>query len=430
VLSLSRRGLLAPSLTLTIAVAGASFVACKPPAAPAEDKPADGDKPAEPAADAPKATGPVARVNGTEVPRADFDRQMERTRARFERAGRQIAPQLESRLKENLIRKLVDDELIRQKAKAEGVDVQGTALDEKYAEHKQRFGSDQAFQSFLERTAQTEDDVKKDLNRNLLRDELFAKMMSGQVPTDDDAKKYFEENQAKYRQREQVKASHILFKVSKADGTAKLAEAKKKANGVMKLAKKKGADFAALAREHSEGPTAPKGGDLGAFSRGRMVKEFEDAAFKAKAGQILGPVETKFGFHVIKIFEKTPERQRAYDEVKESILTSLKARAKSRATREILRAMKTEAKIEILEAGVQLDRRSAPPMPLGAGGKGGMPLQQLSGARGKMLPGGAKSAGPGTANPAAAAKAKAALNKARLNIKAMPKAEGAPATEQ
>jgi peptidyl-prolyl cis-trans isomerase C len=396
---------------LSFALAALVASGCKPPPAPE----ATDDKSAEPAKDeaqapAPEATGPVARVNGVELPRESFQRQMDRTRARFERAGRQIAPALESRLKENLIRKMVDDELIRQKAKAESVTVEGGELDAKFGEHRQRFGSDTAFTAFLERTSQSEADVRSDLERNLLRDKLFSKLMAGQEPGEDDAKKYYEENKDKYKQREQVRASHILLKVGRNDPAEVKADKEKRSKELAKLAKKQGADFAALAREHSEGPTASKGGDLGPFSRGRMVKEFEEAAFAAKPGKIVGPIETKFGFHVIKVFEKTPERQRAYDEVKESILTSLQARAKSRATREILKTMKTDAKIEVLEPGVELDRRARPPTPLRPDGA---PIQGKGVATSPINP---------NANPAAAARAKAALQKTRLEATKVPKA--------
>ena len=323
-------------------------------------KPEEGaDKPTGDAATAAPGTGPVAKVNGQDIARGTFEKQMERTRARFKRAGRQIAPALETRLKENLIRKLVEEELIEQKAKAEGVALEAAEIEAKLAEHKARFGSDKAFAAFLERTQQSEADVKTDLDKNLLRDKLFAKLLLGQEPTDEDAKKYYEENQDKYKQKEQINAQHILFKTDKntsdADKKKKLTDAKK-----VFTEAKKGADFGELAKKHSEGPTAQRGGDLGTFSRGRMVKQFEDVAFAAKAGELLGPVETQFGYHIIKVNEKTAELQRPYEEVKESILTSLKARQKSKATRDLLDKLKTDAKVEVIEPGVSLDAKKAP----------------------------------------------------------------------
>ncbi len=350
-----------------------------------EDGKAAGDKTVATSA---SGSGPVARINGEEIERDDFDKQMERTRARFQRAGRQIAPALETRLKENLIRKLVEEQLIAQKAKAEGVTVTGDELTAKVTEHKTRFGSDKAFLSFLERTNQTEADVKSDLEKNLLRDKLFAKLLASSEPGDVEAKKYYDENLDKYKQKEQIKASHILIKVDKTttepEKKAKLAEAKK----VMAEAKKSGANFEEIAKKYSDGPTKDRGGDLGMFSRGRMVKPFEDAAFAAKPGDIVGPVETQFGFHVIKVYEKTPESQRPYDEVKDSILTSLKARQKSKATRELLDKLKAEAKVEVLEPGVSLDAKKAP---IALDGK---PLPNIGSEKGAAAAGGAEKAPP------------------------------------
>ena len=184
-----------------------------------------GDKPTA------SAGGAVAKVNDVEIGRAAFDKQMERTRSRFQRAGRQIAPALETRLKENLIRKMVEESLIEQKAKAESVTVTSDELTAKVTEHKGRFGSDKAFQSFLERTNQSEADVKDDLEKNLLRDKLFAKLLASSEPTEADVKKYYDDNLEKYKQKEQIKAAHILFKVEKdtsdKDKKAKLAAAKK-----------------------------------------------------------------------------------------------------------------------------------------------------------------------------------------------------------
>jgi peptidyl-prolyl cis-trans isomerase C len=342
-------------------------------------------------------TGPVATVNGKDVSRSDFDKQMERTRDRFKRAGRDVAAPLEARLKENLVRKMVEEELIAQKAKSEGVALSADELDAKVNEHKGRFGSDTAFKGFLERTNQSEADVRDDLEQNLLRDKLFAKMMMGQEVKEEDAQKYYDENKDKYKQKEQIKASHILFKVDAATTPADKKKREMEAKKALAEAKRGGADFAAIAKKYSEGPTKDNGGDLGMFSRGRMVKPFEDAAFAAKAGDVIGPVETQFGYHVIKVFDKTPEQQRPFADVKESIMTSLTARQKSKATRELLDKLKADAKITVLEPGVSLDPSKGAaldvsgglaPVPLGGpGGPGGVGGPMTKGAAaGPLMP--------------------------------------------
>lgn len=212
------------------------------------------------------------------------------------------------------------------------------------AEHKARFGDDQKFASFLERTNQTEDEVQADLGKDVLRDKLIARLFPSTEPTEQDARKYYEENLEKYHQKETIKASHILFKVeegtSKKDKQAKLAQAR----AVLAEAKQPGVDFAALAETYSEGPTKERGGDLGTFSRGRMLKTFETAAFAANAGDVIGPVATQLGYHIIKIYEKTAARQRPFDEVKASILTSLKALHKEKAARELFGTLEASAR--------------------------------------------------------------------------------------
>jgi parvulin-like peptidyl-prolyl isomerase len=101
----------------------------------------------------------------------------------------------------------------------------------------------------------------------------------------------------------EIAASHILISykgADRSDAKRSKAEAKKLAEKVLKEAKANGADFAALAKKYSDGPSKTKGGDLGTFNRGKMAKPFEDAAFKLKVDQVSDVVETSFGFHIIK----------------------------------------------------------------------------------------------------------------------------------
>ena len=122
---------------------------------------------------------------------------------------------------------------------------------------------------------------------------------------DADIAAFYQQNLAQYQTPEQVRASHILFKTEGKDENA----VKAQAEDVLKKAKAPGADFAALAKQYSEDEIEQGtiGGDLDYFGRGRMVPEFEQAAFAMKAGDISDLVKTAFGFHIIKVVDKQPE---------------------------------------------------------------------------------------------------------------------------
>lgn len=109
---------------------------------------------------------------------------------------------------------------------------------------------------------------------------------------------------------EEVQASHILIKFGEDKEAAKT-----KINEI--LAEAKTGDFAELAKKHSQDGSAPNGGDLGFFKKGQMVKEFEEAAFAAKVGEVVGPVETMFGYHLIKVTEKKndPQEEISYSDL-------------------------------------------------------------------------------------------------------------------
>ncbi|MEJ2190575.1 MAG: peptidyl-prolyl cis-trans isomerase, partial [Acidobacteriota bacterium] len=140
------------------------------------------------------------------------------------------------------------------------------------------------------------------------------------LPVDeDDLKAYYEEHKDEFVEGEQAHARHILFRVPPDATPEQDADAKLRAEAVARMAAE-GADFAELAAKHSEDPgSKDNGGDLGWFGRGRMVPEFEEAVFGAKPGDIVGPVKSQFGYHVIRVEGFRPEHQRPFDEVEEQV---------------------------------------------------------------------------------------------------------------
>ena len=155
----------------------------------------------------------------------------------------------------------------------------------------------------------------------LTQDALLAQVSV----TPEEVKAQYAAAEKSYTQEEQRQAAHILIAVKPDAPEAEREAAKKKAEDIAAQAKANPAKFAELAKQYSQDPgSAAQGGDLGNNPRGTMVKPFDDAVFAMKPGEIVGPVQSDFGSHVIKLFGITPARIRPFDEVKAQIETDLK----------------------------------------------------------------------------------------------------------
>lgn len=152
------------------------------------------------------------------------------------------------------------------------------------------------------------------------------------VPTDKEIAAFYKAKfNTLFSHPERVRAQHILIAVTPDASAKSRQEAKAKAENVLAQLKK-GADFAKLAAQNSDDPgSRDHGGDLGFFQRGQMIKPFEDAAFSLKPGQISGVVETRFGYHIIKVNEVTPARTDTVEQAKPRIVEMLRARAGQRS---------------------------------------------------------------------------------------------------
>lgn len=155
--------------------------------------------------------------------------------------------------------------------------------------------------------------------------------------TDERMQRYYEQHKAEFVEEEQVTASHILVKTEE-----EAREVRKE------LAQ--GKDFAELAKAKSTGPSGPKGGSLGTFGRGQMVGPFEEAAFALKAGEISAPVQTQFGWHIIKVTARSEGEQQSFDQVKEDI----RQKMSSDYVQTLLKDLQDKATIEVKDPAYQM----------------------------------------------------------------------------
>lgn len=143
--------------------------------------------------------------------------------------------------------------------------------------------------------------------------------------SDDEVKQYYEDHQPEFGTQEQRQAAHILIAVSKQASDADKQAAKAKAEQLLQEIKQTPSKFAALAKQYSQDPgSAAKGGDLGMFGHGAMVKPFEDSVFGLKVGEVSNLVQTDFGFHIIKLLAVKPAKIQSLGEVKNLIVQRLK----------------------------------------------------------------------------------------------------------
>lgn len=152
--------------------------------------------------------------------------------------------------------------------------------------------------------------------------------------TDEDAKKYYDANKEKFKEPEKINISHILV-----DNEA---EAK---DIMAKL--KSGAEFATLAKERSKDASKEKGGELGFIAKGQTAPEFEQAAFALQPGQISDIVKTQFGYHIIKVSEKQPEKLMAYDDIKDQLKQMMLAGKQKESFEMLLKDLRDRNKVVV-----------------------------------------------------------------------------------
>ena len=288
----------------------------------------------------------VAVVNGVTINQGTYDRELNFFVRRAATGGKQIPDTQMAQMKNEVLESLIERELLFQESKKKGIQVKSEAVSDQLQKIKQRYPNPEEFKKLLSSMGLTESDVLSQIARGMAIQELIDKEVAEKIKvSDEETKSFYDRNPQLFQQPEQIKASHILIKVQSNAPDEQKAEARKKIETVQQKVQK-GEDFATLAKTYSEGPSGPKGGDLGYFRRGQMVKPFEEAAFSLKPNETSDIVETQFGYHLIKVDDKKPATKMAYAEVKDRLSEHLKKQKTDSETNAYIETLRKDAKIE------------------------------------------------------------------------------------
>ena len=218
--------------------------------------------------------------------------------------------------RKTLLKRLINDKLLLAEARRKEIEVEQSEIDAKLGEVKKRFPSEEEFIQAITQENILLSDLEKQYKERIMIDKIIDQEVRWAVAiTPNEALTYYDENKKDFNEPKKVKLHSILIRVGENHPSAK---AEKLARRILSRLEE-GGDFAALAKQYSEGPYADSGGDMGWVKENDLMERINELVFNMEINEISGILETTLGFHIFKVEGKTPARTKTYQEVKTRI---------------------------------------------------------------------------------------------------------------
>ena len=309
-----------------------------------------------PAADAPAATPArpkpvpaqlpevVARVNGEAITREEFQQAVRE----FEGRSGPVMPDTRDEVYRGVLDDMIALRLLSAEMKARKMDLEPAELEAAMRELQSRFPDEKTFRQALAEQQMTPDQLRDRTRTTLLINELLEQEIGKDIAVKpSEIATFYEENPTRFAQAEAIRVSHILIGV-RPDASESVRKAARDRAAQLAKRARTGSDFAALARAHSNDASRERGGDLGFVPRGQAQPAFEQAAFALAPGEISDPVETQYGFHVIKAIEKRPAQTVPFGQAAPQVEQYLLDQRRQEQARAFVDRLKKTGKVEIL----------------------------------------------------------------------------------
>lgn len=291
----------------------------------------------------------VVRVGDRIITRSMYDRRLRDAFAEADQSGApadQIAARKQE-VRKQLVDDLINELLIKDRADRLGITVSDAEIKDAVARLKQQYGisTDEQFEDSLKKSGLTRAEMEVRLRDTLITNKVFARELRSREDLDDrELRQRYDREKERYRLPERARLREIV--ILRPDNAANVNAARQKADEIT-AAVKAGADFAKTASAQSESGTKEKGGDLGEVNRGELLPELDKAVFNAAQGAVIGPIETKSGWHILKVEQRLPSEVPAFESVKDRLRKDASDETFQRDLKAYLDRLRKDAYIQI-----------------------------------------------------------------------------------
>mgnify|MGYP006418844531 FL=1 len=290
--------------------------------------------------------GVVAKVNGQDIHNNDILRQLKKTLKNYKDRGIPLTAEEEKITAKKLIENEIGRALLLQKGNEINAHVSDEALDRKLRKVKSSFKSDSIFEHELKNRKLTLDQYKKELKIDLLMQQVIDQEIEPKIKiSEKDIQSFYEKNKEKFYMDKKARASVILVK-AKRGNTKSEKSAQEKIESILEKIKN-GSTFNEMATKYSQDSLAPKGGDLGYFTKNQIFGAFSSRAFDMKVNEVSSVFKTGLGFHILKLTDLIEGKIMSLDRAKTRIEKILRKNKIGNATRNYVETLKQKSKIKM-----------------------------------------------------------------------------------
>jgi peptidyl-prolyl cis-trans isomerase SurA len=294
--------------------------------------------------------GIVVRVGDRIVTRTQYERRLREVFSDIDRsAPAERAKELKEAARKSLVNELISELLIKDRADRLGITISEAEIKEATTRLKQQYGitTDAQFEESLRSSGMTRVDMETRLRDTLTTNKVFGReLRSREQLSDAELRDRYNREKESFRLPERAHLREIV--VLKPE-TGSVEEARTRANEVAAAARKPGTDFANLASTMSDSGTKDKGGDLGEVAKGDLMADLDKAVFNAPQGAILGPIETKSAWHVMKVEQRLPSEVPAFESVKDKLKKDASDETFERDYKAYIETLRKDAYVQINE---------------------------------------------------------------------------------